>query len=213
MNQSSVCILNYGSGNVESVANLFRQLCDDVRISNSEKDILEATHLILPGVGAFKAAMDLLVATVPLGLVEQRITREGVPLLGICVGLQVMADVGEEFGETRGLGWIPGRVRQLEVGELTLPHTGWNNLSLSAHTHPLLQSITSDADFYFVHSYAYATDTLPEYVLATCDYGAAFPTVLAKGNIMGVQFHPEKSQQAGLQLARNFLSLTSDLVS
>jgi imidazole glycerol-phosphate synthase subunit HisH len=213
MNQLSVCILNYGSGNVESVANLFRQLADDVRISNSEEDILAATHLVLPGVGAFKAAMDMLVATVPLGLVEQRITRERIPILGICVGLQVMADVGEEFGETRGLGWIPGHVRQLEVGELTLPHTGWNNLSLSTQTHPLLDGITPEADFYFVHSFAFAPDTQSDYVLATCDYGVSFPTVLARGNVMGVQFHPEKSQQAGLQIARNFLKLTPVVAS
>lgn len=205
--QRIVCVLNYGSGNVGSVANQLKQLTEDVRVSNAEADIEAATHLVLPGVGAFKAAIDLLVATIPLGLVEKRIKQDKTPLLGICVGLQLMADWGEEHGEHRGLGWIPGRVKAIETQGQPLPHVGWNNLESPSHSHPLLKGLDALSDFYYVHSFAYAPDTDPAYVLAECEYGGRFPVVLGSGNVLGVQFHPEKSQKAGLRLMENFLNI------
>ena len=205
-----VCILDYGSGNVQSVLNLVAQLTPHVRVSNAEADIAAASHLILPGVGAFGASMASIIATLPLGLIEREVLEGGKPFLGICVGLQVMADIGLEFGEHRGLGWLPGTVRQREVGALTLPHIGWNNLAVR-QAHPLLEGLDGH-DFYFVHSYAYGADTDPALVLAECSYGQAFPAVLGRGHLLGVQFHPEKSQSAGRRLLQNFLALPAPQV-
>lgn len=202
-----VCILNYGSGNVQSVLNLVTQLTGAVQVSNAEVDVEAATHLILPGVGAFGASMASIIATLPLGQIEHHVMQLKKPFLGICVGLQVLADIGLEFGEHRGLGWLPGTVRQLEVGMLTLPHIGWNNLAVR-QPHPLLEGLDGH-DVYFVHSYAYGADTDPALVLAECTYGQPFPAVVGKGHVMGVQFHPEKSQTAGLRLLENFLRMPS----
>lgn len=201
-----VCILDYGSGNVKSVFNLFSAVAANVVVSNDPARIEDATHIVLPGVGAFGAAMRRIHEALPLDVLERVVRGQGKPFLGICVGMQVLADQGYEFGETAGLGWIGGSVRQLQAGSFPLPHIGWNNIDVQRHS-PLLDGLEHAPDFYYVHSFAFdAAD--PADVLATTEYGQQFAGVIARGNIHGVQFHPEKSQRAGMRLVKNFLALS-----
>ncbi|MCI0577812.1 MAG: imidazole glycerol phosphate synthase subunit HisH [Chloroflexi bacterium] len=202
---SKVCILDYGSGNVRSVYNLLSSLTDEVMISNDVQRIREATHLILPGVGAFGASMVKIRKRLPLDVLEEEVFNGHKPFLGICVGLQMLAEKGYEFGEHEGLGWLPGTVNKLEPQGLPLPHIGWNDIHIACSS-PLLNHLEGNADFYFVHSYVFRP-ARAENVLATTHYGEAFASVLGNGNIYGVQFHPEKSQKAGKLLIQNFLSL------
>lgn len=200
-----VCILDYGSGNVQSVFNLVSTLTPSAQVSNDPAAIREATHLILPGVGAFGASMAKIRARIPLDVVEEVVLRQARPLLGICVGFQVMASTGFEFGEHQGLGWLGGTVRRLEAGTLPLPHVGWNDIRVERAS-PLLTGIRPAEDFYFVHSFV-VTPGDPSDVVATTDYGESFVAMASRGNLHGVQFHPEKSQRAGRRLFENFLAL------
>ncbi|MBA5686099.1 imidazole glycerol phosphate synthase subunit HisH [Rugamonas apoptosis] len=201
-----VCILDYGSGNVKSVYNLFAALATDVVVSNEVADIEAASHIVLPGVGAFAAAMRRIHERLPLDVLERVVRQQGRPFLGICVGMQVLADVGHEFGETPGLGWIGGNVRRLEAGDLPLPHVGWNNIDV-VRPSPLLAGLEQAPDFYYVHSFMFDV-AQPGQVLATSDYGGTFCAAVGRDNVYGVQFHPEKSQRAGMRLAKNFLALS-----
>lgn len=199
-----VCILDYGSGNVQSVYNLLATITPAVRISNEPDAIVSASHLILPGVGAFGAAMARVRARIPLAHVEDAVRVRHTPFLGICVGLQVLADNGQEFGEHAGLGWVGGTVSRLESGDLPLPHVGWNNI-ITRRESPLLDQIRSDEDFYFVHSFVMRPAEASD-IVAVTDYGEQFVSVVSRGNVHGVQFHPEKSQRAGRRLIENFLA-------
>ena len=201
-----VCILDYGSGNVKSVFNLLSSLIDDVVVSNEPIMIAYASHIILPGVGAFGSAMRKIKETLPLDTLEQEILTKKKPFLGICVGMQVMASIGVEFGEHSGLGWIEGRVDKMEIKGLPLPHVGWNNV-ISKKESPLLEGLGNDPDFYFVHSYAFNVKN-PESLLASTIYGEEFCSVIQHENLFGVQFHPEKSQLTGIKLMKNFLSIS-----
>lgn len=203
--RANVCILDYGSGNVQSVYNLISTIAPTAQISNQPETIRAASHLILPGVGAFGASMEKIRSRIPIDVVEEVVLHGGRPLLGICVGFQVMADTGLEFGEHAGLGWLGGEVRRLETGELPLPHVGWNNIEL-ARPSPLLDGIRPDEDFYFVHSYAMVPAQQDD-VVARTEYGQSFVAMASRGNLHGVQFHPEKSQRAGRRLLENFLSI------
>jgi glutamine amidotransferase len=200
-----VCILDYGSGNVRSVSNLITHLGYEGVVSNQPDDITQATHLILPGVGAFGAAMKKIREKLPLELLEQEVLTGSKPFLGICVGMQVLADVGHEFGKHAGLGWIPGEVRGLDSRGEVLPHIGWNDIILQ-NPCPLLEGLGEVLDFYFVHSYAF-TPQSEDCVMATTEYGIKFPAMIQRDNLYGVQFHPEKSQKAGQRLVMNFLPL------
>lgn len=203
---NSVCILNYGAGNVKSVYNLFESIVKSVIVSNDPKEILQASHLVLPGVGAFGSAMRKIRESIPLAELEEAVLSKKRPFLGICVGMQVLAESGMEFGEHRGLGWIPGTVEKLTALGAPLPHIGWNNISPKRQS-PLLIDLGPEPDFYFVHSFVFhATD--PGNVLATSEYGEEFCSVIQSDNIYGVQFHPEKSQKAGIQLVNNFLAIS-----
>lgn len=202
MSDVRVCILDYGSGNVQSVFNLVSTIAQ-AAISNEPEEIRGASHLILPGVGAFGAAMSRIRARIPIPAVEEAIGA-GKPFLGICVGMQVLADKGFEFGEHDGLGWLGGTVNRLEPGDLPLPHVGWNSIE-TARQSPLVDQLRPDEDFYFVHSFVLAPRD-PGDVVATTSYGPAFPSIVSRGNIHGVQFHPEKSQRAGRRLLQNFLA-------
>lgn len=204
----TVCILDFSSGNVGSVRNIFRTFTDRVLISNEPRDIEEATHLVLPGVGAFGAAMEKIRRYIPLQVLEEVVLQKKKPFLGICVGMQVLADKGLEFGEHAGLGWIRGVVKKLECGEQPLPHVGWNDITITKST-PLLNGLDAIRDFYFVHSYAFSVQVRSQ-VCAVAEYGEIFDCVLNKGNIFGVQFHPEKSQKAGQRLVKNFLEIGSE---
>lgn len=200
-----VCILDYGSGNVRSVYNLFSTIVDKVSVSNEVENILGATHIVLPGVGAFGAAMRKIHDTLPMEMLEQAVLVEKRPFLGICVGMQVMATRGMEFGEHAGLGWIAGSVEKLDTKGSPLPHVGWNNINCCQES-PLLTGLGDAPDFYFVHSFAFHAEN-PQHVQATTEYGEVFCSVIQRENLHGVQFHPEKSQRAGIKLAKNFLSL------
>jgi glutamine amidotransferase len=197
-----VCILDYGSGNVRSVLNSTLKLEFDAVISNSTKDIQNASHLILPGVGSYRKAVEKVFEKIPLDLLREQV-RSGKPILGICVGMQIFSNLGQEFGESAGLGFIPDS----EVGELDThlikPHMGWNSVKQKVK-HQLFSKIPNESDFYFVHSFAYSK-IANDYVVGTTDYGTSFPSIIANENIVGTQFHPEKSQQYGLALLGNFL--------
>lgn len=204
-----VAIIDYGSGNLRSAAKAFesaaRETGHEVAVTSSHSDLSSASHIVLPGVGAFADCMKGL-AAVP-GMIEA-MSREALeskkPFLGICVGMQLLADWGHEHGKHKGLGWIKGEVTLISAPGLKVPHMGWNNVSSGRS--PLFKGIAPETDFYFVHSYKFDSADKND-VLATVGYGEVFPAAIGKGNIMGVQFHPEKSQRAGLELIRNFLEL------
>lgn len=201
--KSDVCILDYGSGNIKSVFNLLSALVASVKISNSEEDIINATHLVLPGVGAFGVAMEKIRRMIPVDLLENEVLSKNKPFLGICVGMQVLADKGYEHGEYDGLGWIAGEITRLEAGRNPLPHIGWNNLEIKKIS-PILDGIDNKYDFYFLHSYAFRPEE-ENSVVAKTEYGENFVSVIQQNNIFGTQFHPEKSQNTGKLLINNFL--------
>jgi imidazole glycerol-phosphate synthase subunit HisH len=206
----SVALIDYGSGNLASAAKALARAATDTGhqiITTSDPDVVRAAErVVLPGVGAFADCMQGLSA-VP-GMVtalREKVLKEGAPFLGICVGMQLLATVGREFGQHVGLGWIAGEVVKIEPSDATLkiPHMGWNELTI-AQPHPLLDGIESGAHAYFVHSYHFKP-TLPDDLLATTDYGEPLTAVIGNENIVGTQFHPEKSQATGLKLLANFL--------
>lgn len=206
MGNKKICILDYGSGNVRSVYNIFLALAGDTVVSNSPGDIMDSTHIILPGVGSFGASMDKIKGKIPLGILKREIFEKKKPFLGICVGMQVLADKGYEFGEHEGLGWVPGEVVKLETGNFPLPHIGWNNINKKKNDN-LFRGMNDNQDFYFVHSYVFRVKEA-ENVIAETEYGDNFCSVIKKKNIYGVQFHPEKSQKAGQLLLKNFIEMT-----
>jgi imidazole glycerol-phosphate synthase subunit HisH len=201
---SRICILDYGSGNVASVKNAFDRLGLENLVSNEVKDIAMASHLILPGVGAFKASMEKIKAKLPIGVIQAEISA-GKPFLGICVGMQVFAESGFEFEVCPGLNLIPGSEVIELPSEVSKPHVGWNSIRVENY-HPVLDDIDDGADFYFVHSY-FLSKVDEKDLIASCDYGVKFPAVFARNNLVGVQFHPEKSQSNGDKLLQNFIEL------
>lgn len=202
---NKICILDYGSGNVKSVFNMVSIINDNVVISNKEKDMLSSSHIILPGVGAFGAAMDKIRKRIHLPILEDEILRKKKPFLGICVGMQVLASKGFEFGEHDGLNWITGKVKKMKVFQNPLPHIGWNNIKIQKND-ILLNEIPNNSDFYFVHSYAFEVEDNNNQIAVT-EYDKEFCSIIKKENIYGIQFHPEKSQEAGKLLLTNFLNL------
>lgn len=205
MDDKRVCILDYGSGNVKSVFNMIHTLSNNVFISNEKEAIESSTHIILPGVGAFGASMEKIKKNVPLDVLEDAVVNKQKPFLGICVGMQILADKSFEFGEHDGLGWIPGEVRKLDSHEYPLPHIGWNNITAKQQS-TILRKSDVEQDFYFVHSFTFIPEDT-SCVIATANYGEDFSAIVGAGNIFGVQFHPEKSQKAGIILLENFLNL------
>lgn len=202
----SVAVIDYQSGNLRSAAKALERVGGDVRVTAAPADLRAASHIVLPGVGAFADCRRGL-ASVP-GLVEalrDEVLHRGKPFLGICVGMQLLATTGLEHGETEGLGWLPGVVGPLRPTNpaLKIPHMGWNTLDDLA-PHPVLRGIAAGSHVYFVHSYHLTADT-PQQVLATTDYGGRVTAAAGRDNIIGTQFHPEKSQAVGLRLLQNFL--------
>jgi glutamine amidotransferase len=200
-----VCILDYGSGNVKSVYNAFKHIGVNVLVSNDEKIIVNSTHLVLPGVGAFHTSMKKILNSLPMELIEVEVLHKNKPFLGICVGMQVLSEFGLEFGRTNGLGWLDGHVRKIISKEEVIPHVGWNQLNFTKQN-ILLKGISQKSYFYFVHSYI-LSNIDPDEMIATSEYAEIFPSVVQKQNIFGVQFHPEKSQKSGIQLLSNFTSV------
>jgi imidazole glycerol-phosphate synthase subunit HisH len=202
-----VALIDYGSGNLRSAEKALVRAADgaaEIVVTHDPDFVARADRVVLPGVGAFKACMEALSAR--SGVVEamaEAVRGRGAPFLGICVGMQLMASRGLEFGETPGLGWIAGDVRRLQVEDprLKVPHMGWNALEGVAGQ-PLLADLAAGAPVYFTHSYAFFPND-PADVAAYVTHGERFPA--AVDNLAGVQFHPEKSQSAGLGLLANFL--------
>jgi len=203
MTNKSICILNYGSGNVRSVYNVMRHLGHNVLISNEEQKIKNSSHLLLPGVGSFSSTMKKIRENLPFDCLENEVISKGKPFLGICVGMQVLAKKGYEFEQCEGFGWISGSVRKLSTENLSLPHVGWNNI-LIENPHSIFNKLKEYRDFYYVHSYCFDAHDEGN-VLAYTDYGEKFSAVVCKDNIYGFQFHPEKSQRAGQLLLNNFV--------
>ena len=197
---TSVAILDYGVGNLRSVEKAFTAAGSNAIVSDDERILRKAHALVLPGVGAFAACMNALLARGFDELIRERVA-EGTPLLGVCVGMQMLFDESEEFGQTIGLGLLSGRVRKFS-GDLLVPQVGWNQVR-QPRAHPLLTGIEDQSFFYFVHSF-YCEPDDREIVIGETDYGVAYASVVAQGLISGVQFHPEKSQAAGLRLLGNF---------
>ena len=197
---SRVGIIDYGVGNLRSVEKAFAAVGCDAIVSADEDILRTVDRLVLPGVGAFGACIRALTERRFDRLVTERVAQ-GTPLLGVCVGMQMLFEESEEFGTTRGLGLLPGRVIRFS-DDLVVPQVGWNQIR-QRHTHPLLRGIADGAFFYFVHSY-YCEPADSSFVLGETDYGVAYASVVAHENISGVQFHPEKSQAAGLRLLANF---------
>ena len=196
-----VAIIDYGVGNLRSVEKAFAAAGTAAVVSGEERVLREAEALVLPGVGAFGACMSALGERGFDSLVRERV-KAGVPLLGVCVGMQMLFEESEEFGRSAGLGLLRGRVRRFDAGLLRVPHVGWNQVKAKG-AHALLAGIEDEAFFYFVHSY-YCEAGDAEDAIGETDYGVAYASVVARGGVCGVQFHPEKSQAAGLRLLRNF---------
>ncbi|RXR26549.1 imidazole glycerol phosphate synthase subunit HisH [Sphingobium fluviale] len=199
----SIALIDYGAGNLHSVHNaLVKAGARDVVLAADGEVVRRADRIVLPGVGAFRACRDGLYA-LP-GVVEamgEAVQARGVPFLGICVGMQLLADEGEEFGSHDGLGWVPGTVRLIEPADASIkvPHMGWNDVT-PATPHPLI--VPGEA--YFLHSYHFAAKD-PAHVLATTDHGGPIVAAVGRDTIVGVQFHPEKSQSYGLSFLSRFL--------
>lgn len=203
----NVALVDYGMGNLGSVRRSFEECGAQVSVTHDPKDIEKASHLVLPGVGAFADGMENL-RRLGFGDAIRKAVLEGhTPLLGICLGMQLLADSGDEGGPTVGLQLIPGEVKLFEPGPTParIPHIGWNEVWFSQSSR-LFEGIPSGSDFYFVHSYRFLTANSDE-VLATTPYCGSFVSAVGRGSVWGVQFHPEKSSKRGFDLIRNFLRL------
>jgi glutamine amidotransferase len=202
-----ISIVDYGAGNIGSLLNMISYVGGEVNSSSCPTELSQAKGLIIPGVGAFDSCMSRLNDSKLLETITEKVLGEGVPLLGICVGAQMLFESSEE-GTIAGLGLIPGKVRKFrfedEMDRLKVPHMGWSGVTSSAG-HPLFSGLEEDARFYFVHSYHFETEE--EFVAAEASYGYTFPCAVSRENIYGVQFHPEKSHKFGMKLLQNFVNL------
>jgi glutamine amidotransferase len=200
-----IALIDYGAGNVRSVHKALETVGADVRLIHEHDPIADADKVVLPGVGAFG---DCMASLRRAGFVEaiHRAVDQGKPFLGICVGLQVLFEEGEEMGRHAGLGLLPGRVvrfsEDIVSQGMKIPHTGWNQIE-PVEAGPLFDGLPSGAWTYFNH--AYYCQAQPEHTLAITDYGGPFPSVVGRGCVYGIQFHPEKSQEVGLHILRNFV--------
>jgi imidazole glycerol-phosphate synthase subunit HisH len=199
-------IVDYGRGNLRSVEKALEKVGFEAKIMATPQDLTTVDGVILPGVGAFADAMEALKRGEWIDPILQ-FARSGRPFLGICLGMQVLFEVGEEHGEHAGLGLLEGRVVKFPPGG-KIPHMGWNTVSLTRNSR-LLEGIPNESYFYFVHSF-YAAPRDVQDILATSDYGVVFPAVVGKDNVWGAQFHPEKSSPWGLQLLTNFGKLVNE---
>ncbi|MHB0925491.1 MAG: imidazole glycerol phosphate synthase subunit HisH [Gallionellaceae bacterium] len=201
-------VVDYGLGNVQAFLTMFKRLGFDAIRAQTAADLTGASKIILPGVGAFDHAIELLDQSGMRSSLEALVLQGKVPVLGICVGMQILASSSDE-GRLPGLGWVPGKVRSFRTNEqsasLPLPHMGWNDVQPKPGA-PLFAGLESDARFYFLHSYYFECDA-PSHVAATASYGLDFSCAVSAGNVYGVQFHPEKSHHFGTKLLKNFAEL------
>jgi imidazole glycerol-phosphate synthase subunit HisH len=199
-----IAIVDYGAGNLRSVRNALVHLGADVITTATPDGLAGADKIVLPGVGAFGAGIDSLRAAGFEGPLKEA-AAAGVPLIGICLGMQYLFESSDEMGQHRGLGLLPGRVTRFPAAGPKVPHIGWNQLHIQRE-HPLLAGIEEGAYAYFVHSYYVDAGEAGD-VLATTDYGLEVAAVVARGNLFGIQPHPEKSQAVGLRILQNFVEL------
>ncbi len=197
---TTIAIADYGIGNLGSVTKAFRHAGAEVVLTGDPEVLRSADALVLPGDGAFGATMDEVTRRGLVAVLRETVAA-GKPLLGICIGMQLLFEESEEHGLHKGLGFLPGRVRRFDAG-LTVPHMGWNRLRVR-RSHPLLDGLADGSYVYFVHSYF--CDAPEDVVIASSDYGADFPAIVGRGNVLGVQFHPEKCQGVGLRMVANFV--------
>ena len=202
-----VLVIDYGMSNLGSIRQALEQCGAQVFVSSKPVELKTATHIILPGVGAYKDGMDNLKKFGWLEALQKVVLKDKVPLLGICLGMQLLADKGEEGGITQGLGFVPGEVRKFvpTKPEERIPHVGWNEVYPKGDN-PLFAGIPAGTDFYFVHSY-HSIPKNKENIMCTTPYCGKFVSGVVKDNVYGTQFHPEKSSRAGFQLLKNFLNL------
>jgi glutamine amidotransferase len=209
----TVAIIDYGSSNLRSAFKAFELAAENaglktkIVVTNNPTDLKQANQIILPGVGAFADCRKGLAELDGMEkAIEEHVIVKKKPFLGICVGMQLMATIGREHKDTSGLDWLPGEVVAIEPSraELKIPHMGWNNLTLQSPEHPLLKDLGNNPHFYFVHSYVFKPKENSD-IIATFDYGGQFTAIIGRDNIVGTQFHPEKSQVNGLLLISNFL--------
>ena len=208
----NVAIIDYGLGNILSAQQSFLKVANEnnlkanVIITNKPADIAESTHIVLPGQGAFESCMKGL-SSIPRMINEltKSVIINKIPFLGICVGMQLLANISYENGEHKGLGWIEGQIKKLSVNNLKLPHTGWNEVKIINDNNKLIEGKKLN-DYYFVHSYFFDSKHNKN-IIGTTNYGKDFTSFVSKENIYGVQFHPEKSSKQGLELIKNFLKL------
>lgn len=204
-------LVDYESGNLHSAEKAFQRMASevgggDILVTSRPEDVARADRIVLPGDGAFPACRTALGSYGGLyEAIEEAVLRKARPFLGICVGMQMLAARGHEYRMTAGLGWIPGDVVKITPGDpaLKVPHMGWNDLVIET-AHPVLDGISTGDHAYFVHSYHFRVDD-PAQRLAFCDYGGPITAIVGRDTILGTQFHPEKSQAAGLRLIGNFL--------
>ena len=201
-----VAIINYGMGNLNSVRRAFEDIGAEAIIANHPSVLYEVNRVVLPGVGAFAEGMAHLSHGGWITAMHDVVVNQNKPLLGICLGMQMLATRGHEGGLTEGLGLIPGQVQRLDVLGCNhrIPHVGWNDVSYKTED-LLFEGIPESSDFYFVHSYAFVPESA-EHLIATVPYGVDFAAAIRNGHVFGCQFHPEKSSKAGRQLLKNFMS-------
>jgi len=205
-------LIDYDSGNLHSAEKAFQRMAREtgqgmVRVSNRPEDVATASRIVLPGDGAFPACRRGLAAIDGLEeAIVEAVTKRAIPFFGICVGMQMLANEGHEYETVTGFGWVAGDVRKIAPNDpaLKVPHMGWNDLVID-QPHPVLDGIATGAHAYFVHSYHMEMRD-PAHRLAHCDYGGDVTAIVGHANVIGTQFHPEKSQEAGLRLIANFLN-------
>ncbi|MDN3608490.1 imidazole glycerol phosphate synthase subunit HisH [Vibrio ostreicida] len=203
----TVSIVDYGMGNIGSVVRAIKACGFESSIASTAEDIMQADKLILPGVGSYTRAMQELRSRGLVDAIVESASVDDIPVLGICLGMQILSTLGHEHGETKGLNLIPGEIVRLSPNDKRsrVPHVGWNTVS-SVCKSPLFEDVPDESDFYFVHSYHYVVED-KNHILAYSEHGGDFVCAVQKGNVFGTQFHPEKSQKLGLGLLKNFLEL------
>jgi glutamine amidotransferase len=203
-----ITIIDYGSGNIRAIGNIYDKLKVDYKIAKSPEEVLGAVKLFLPGVGAFDETISMLDKTGFREVLDFEVMQNKVPIIGICVGMQILADSSEE-GKLPGLGYIKGKVRKIDASLLNqkpkLPHLGWNSIEIEQQS-TLLKNIDSELGFYFLHSYYFECEN-QEDILTTTTYGKSFASAINHDNVYGIQFHPEKSHHNGINLLHNFATI------